>query len=40
MPADLARRTTSSHIPGATSIPFDELPARPAELPADAEVVA
>jgi rhodanese-related sulfurtransferase len=30
----------AGHIPGAVSIPIDELPARLAELPADAEVVA
>lgn len=30
----------AGHIPGATSIPLDELPARLAELPADVEVVA
>lgn len=30
----------AGHIPGATSIPIDELPARMAELPADVEVVA
>ena len=31
---------TAGHIPGAVSIPIDELPARLAELPADVEVVA
>lgn len=30
----------AGHIPGAVSIPIEELPARLAELPADAEVVA
>lgn len=30
----------AGHIPGAVSIPLDELPDRLAELPADAEVVA
>ncbi|MGQ0717860.1 MAG: ArsR/SmtB family transcription factor [Pseudonocardiales bacterium] len=30
----------AGHIPGAVSIPIDELPARLAELPPDAEVVA
>jgi rhodanese-related sulfurtransferase/DNA-binding transcriptional ArsR family regulator len=30
----------AGHIPGAVSIPIDELPERLAELPADAEVVA
>lgn len=30
----------AGHIPGAVSIPIDELPARLAELPADIEVVA
>jgi rhodanese-related sulfurtransferase/DNA-binding transcriptional ArsR family regulator len=30
----------AGHIPGALSIPFDELPDRLAELPADIEVVA
>jgi DNA-binding transcriptional ArsR family regulator/rhodanese-related sulfurtransferase len=31
---------TAGHIPGAVSIPIDELPDRLSELPADAEVVA
>ena len=31
---------TAGHIPGAVSIPVDELPDRLAELPAEAEVVA
>lgn len=31
---------TAGHIPGAVSIPIDELPARLAELPTDVEVVA
>ncbi|MGH3930853.1 MAG: ArsR/SmtB family transcription factor [Pseudonocardiaceae bacterium] len=31
---------TAGHIPGAVSIPLDELPDRLSELPADAEVVA
>ncbi len=30
----------AGHIPGAVSIPIDELPARLAELPPDAEVIA
>jgi rhodanese-related sulfurtransferase len=30
----------AGHIPGAVSIPIDELPERLAELPQDAEVVA
>jgi rhodanese-related sulfurtransferase/DNA-binding transcriptional ArsR family regulator len=30
----------AGHIPGAVSIPIDELPGRLAELPADADVVA
>jgi rhodanese-related sulfurtransferase len=30
----------AGHIPGAVSIPIDELPARLSELPADVEVVA
>lgn len=30
----------AGHIPGAVSIPIDELPSRLAELPADTEVVA
>ncbi len=35
-----AEEFAAGHIPGAISIPIDELPARIAELPADAEVVA
>ncbi|CRK56608.1 Transcriptional regulator, ArsR family [Alloactinosynnema sp. L-07] len=31
---------TAGHIPGAVSIPLDELPQRLAELPADQEIVA
>jgi rhodanese-related sulfurtransferase len=31
---------TAGHIPGAVSIPLDELPGRLAELPADRQVVA
>lgn len=30
---------SAGHIPGATSIPVDELPARIAELPADVDIV-
>ena len=30
----------AGHLPGALSIPLDELPARLAEIPADVEVVA
>lgn len=35
-----AREYAAGHIPGAISIPLDELPGRLSELPADAEVVA
>ena len=35
-----AEEFAAGHIPGAISIPIDELPARIAELPAEAEVVA
>ncbi|MFR0357598.1 ArsR/SmtB family transcription factor [Streptomyces sediminimaris] len=35
-----AQEYAAGHIPGALSIPLDELEARLAELPADAEVVA
>ncbi|MEV6332378.1 metalloregulator ArsR/SmtB family transcription factor [Streptomyces sp. NPDC051909] len=35
-----AEEYAAGHIPGALSIPLDELAARLAELPADAEVVA
>ncbi|MGH3821243.1 MAG: rhodanese-like domain-containing protein [Pseudonocardiaceae bacterium] len=34
-----ASEFAAGHIPGAVSIPLDELPARLAELPADLEVV-
>jgi rhodanese-related sulfurtransferase len=36
----LAKDYSAGHIPGAISIPFDELAARLAELPADQEIVA
>ncbi len=35
-----AHEYAAGHIPGAVSIPIDDLPARLAELPADLEVVA
>ena len=35
-----AAEYAAGHIPGAVSIPIDELPARLAELPPDAEVIA
>jgi rhodanese-related sulfurtransferase/DNA-binding transcriptional ArsR family regulator len=35
-----AAEYAAGHIPGAVSIPIDELPSRLAELPADTEVVA
>lgn len=35
-----AEEYAAAHIPGAVSVPVEELPARLAELPADVEVVA